>query len=134
MHRIVRGSFSFALALVACSSDSSTPTPFEATAPALRTARQPAFGIAPGISLARATVEEGFECAMGPAGITTDSRVVFTSSGNVTLLCHANTGEGPRPALIVKNELCGVFAGVTDHMHFVWAPSGSATLVCHLKH
>jgi hypothetical protein len=134
MHRFIRGTFSFTLALVACSSDSSTPTPFEATVPALRIARQSGFGTSPGISLARATVEEGFECGLGPAGSTTDSRVVFTSSGNVTLVCRANTGEGPKPAFIVKNELCEVFAGVTDDMHFVWAPSGRATLVCHLTH
>jgi hypothetical protein len=134
MHRLISGTFSFALALVACSSDSSAHTPFESTVPALRTARQPAFGTAPGIRLVRATVDEGFECGLGPAGSTTDSRVVFTSSGNVTLVCHANTGEGPKPAFIVKNELCDVFAGVTDEMHFVWAPSGRATLVCHLKH
>lgn len=79
-------------------------------------------------------MEEGVECGLGPAGVTTDSRVVVTSSGNVTLVCHANTGEGPKPAFIVKNELCNVFVGVTDDMHFVWAPSGRATLVCHLKH
>jgi len=79
-------------------------------------------------------VEEGVECGLGPAGSTTDSRVVFSSSGNVTLVCHANTGVGPKPAFIVKNELCNVFAGLTDDMHFVWAPSGRATLICHLKH
>ena len=134
MHRLIMGTFSLTLALVACSSDTTIPTPFEAPATAVRPARQPAFGTARGITLARATIEDGVECGLGPAGVTTDSRVVFTSSGNVTLVCHANTGEGPKPAFIVKNELCNVFAGVTDDMHFVWAPSGRATLVCHLKH
>jgi hypothetical protein len=134
MHRLIAGIFSMSLAVVACRSDSSNPTPFESTVPALRSAHQPAYGIAPGISLARATLEEGFECGMGPVGTTTDSRVVSTSSGNETLVCHAKTGGGPRPALIVKDELCGLPGGDTDHMHFAWAPSGRATLVCHLKH
>jgi hypothetical protein len=131
MRPLLTWHFSLALCLMACGSES-TPTAVENPV-ILRDARQPAFGVSSGIRLLRATTIEGFECAMGPAGITFDSRITISNSGNATLVCRVRTVEGPKPALLVKDELCGILDAVTSEMHFVWAPSGRATLVCRLK-
>jgi hypothetical protein len=70
---------------------------------------------------------------LGPAGTTFDSRITLSTSGDATLVCRLRTAEGPKPAFIVKGELCGIAGGLTTDMRFVWTPSGRATLVCHLK-
>jgi hypothetical protein len=123
---------SLAVSLLGCSSESSTPTgpktPLSLSAP-----YQPTFGMVSDLRLARATIIEGVECRMGPAGSTLDSRITVAPGGNATLVCRGTTAEGPKPALVVKDGLCGIQGEVTPELHFVWAPSGQATLVCHLK-
>jgi hypothetical protein len=133
MRPLLASHFSLALCLIACGPESSAPTPVETTPLILGAARQPTFGVSAGIRLARATVIEGVLCGLGPAGATFDSRIIMSSSGNATLVCRLRTAEGPKPALIVKDELCGIEGALTTEMHFVWTPSGKATLVCHLK-
>lgn len=133
MRKVLAGHLSLALCLMACGPESFAPTSVETAPPTLRAAAQPAFGVSAGFRLARATAIEGIACSMGPAGVTFDSRIVISSSGNAKLVCRLRTAGGPKPAFIVKDELCGIDAALTTRMHFVWTPSGKATLVCHLK-
>jgi hypothetical protein len=124
---------SLAVFLVACSADPSSPSAPPSSSRAPAAGHQPTYGAVVAIAAARAASDEGFACGLGPAGVTFDSRVTIASSGNATLVCRLRTPAGPKPALIVKGELCAVEGALTPHMHFVWAPSGQATLVCHLK-
>jgi hypothetical protein len=76
----------------------------------------------------------GFPCGLGPAGLTFDSKVVVTPSGNATLVCRGETPTGPPETIVFKDVGCGVpGAGVTFESHFVWTKSGQATLVCHVN-
>jgi len=124
------------LVLMACTSEGSAPTAFEATPSAVRSAGEERFGISGAPELGRGAVLEGRECNMGPAGSTFDSRITYSAGGSATLRCRTRTGDGPTRALLVRDELCAIPAPdgevlFTFAMHFVWSPSGAATLVCH---
>jgi hypothetical protein len=128
--------FPIGLLLTACTSEPAAPTAFEATHAAVGTVRREGFGVFGGREFARASVLEGRECNMGPAGTTLDSRITYSSGGNATLRCRTNTSVGPRPAVVLRDELCAIPAPDGDvlftfEMQFVWSPSGTATLFCH---
>jgi hypothetical protein len=98
------------------------------------------FGVSPAeIGTDQAVRLEGFPCLLGPAGATTDSRVVITPSGNATLVCKGETAVGPPETLVLDDVLCGVplaeppFLVLTTESHFTWTKSGQANLTCHVK-
>lgn len=89
-----------------------------------------------------ATVITDFGCTLIPAdsGIadplfTTDSHVVQTPSGNVSLTCHFTIPPELVPASTMQHAgfLCGTQFGVTTNTKSVTTAGGTAMLRCQIK-
>ncbi|MEO8576256.1 MAG: hypothetical protein ABI556_06145 [Gemmatimonadales bacterium] len=122
-------------ALAACAGDPVAPSARDIRPLSFaQTVEAPSYGqVGPSASSNAALHAVGFLCSLGPAGLTTDSRIVANAGGVVSMVCHTDTGVGPQPALNITGELCSIGGILTTDMHFTWSPSGQATLTCRAR-
>jgi hypothetical protein len=65
-----------------------------------------------------------------PFIFTTDSRAVITSSGVITLVCHAQVPAGTVEPFTQSGFECFLAGNLATTSHIVWTPSGRGTLTC----
>ena len=63
-----------------------------------------------------------------PFIFTTDSRAVITSSGEITLVCHAK--DSSVEPFTQSGFECFLAGNLATTSHIVWTPSGQGTLTC----
>jgi hypothetical protein len=84
----------------------------------------------------RADLLSGINCRMrqSPTGtpfiFTNDSRAVITSSGEITLVCHAEDTTGLVEPFTQSGFLCNLAGNPATTSHIVWTPSGQGTITC----
>jgi hypothetical protein len=84
----------------------------------------------------RADLLSGIDCRMrqSPTGephiISNDSRAVITSSGEITLVCHAKVEAGSVVPFTQSGFLCNLAGNPATTSHIVWTPSGQGTITC----
>ena len=85
----------------------------------------------------RADLLSGINCRMrqSPTGtpfiFTRDSRAVITSSGEITLVCHAK--DSSVEPFTQSGFECFLAGNLATTSHIVWTPSGQGTLTCRGK-
>ncbi|MFL5580345.1 MAG: hypothetical protein ACJ8AO_08220 [Gemmatimonadaceae bacterium] len=117
------------IAAAACS-EPSGPAPRAAAVPALHVGVQPR-------DLPLGRVENDFECHIGQRGFptvnATESHVVESASGNLTLTCEGwlPAGSEPSTAVVETGLLCFLPEGRSTRQAIeVFAPSGRINLTC----
>jgi hypothetical protein len=84
----------------------------------------------------RADLLSGINCRMrqDPSGtpfiFTRDSRAVITSSGEITLVCHAKVPAGSVEPFTQSGFACSLAGNPATTSHIVWTPSGQGTITC----